>query len=168
MKPNITKYFWGINKKALKETEEILKNPGHQRFPERFVVVLSRCDNPKEIFSIVPKEEFVKSWPKVKNYWRRIARTSDFRDWWQTIYEEITQNVTAKSKPIGKSSSISLKLGRVIRDRRIQKGWTQKELAQMVGMKQPDISKIEEGQKNITIETLASLSSVLAITKIEL
>lgn len=168
MKPYITKYFWGFNENALKETEEILGNPNHRRFPERLVILLSRCDNPKELFSIVPKEEFVKNWPKVKNHWRKIAKVSDFRDWWQTIYEEIARDSGVRNKRIERPSVMFLRIGKLIKDKRIEKGWTQNELALKVGMKQPDISKIEEGKKNITLETLVSLSSTLEIKKIEL
>jgi hypothetical protein len=35
-------------------------------------------------------------------------------------------------------------------------------------MRQPDISKIEEGRKNITLGTLSSLIQVLEIKKIEI
>ena len=52
-----------------------------------------------------------------------------------------------------------------IRDARIQRGLSQKQLALRIGMKQPDISKIEEGKKNITLFTLNRLCRVLGIEK---
>ena len=55
-----------------------------------------------------------------------------------------------------------------IKDVRIRKGLSQKELAIKAGMKQPDISKIEEGKKNITTITLARIYSILDIKKIDL
>jgi transcriptional regulator with XRE-family HTH domain len=45
-----------------------------------------------------------------------------------------------------------------ISDARIQKGLSQKQLALRIGMKKPDISRIEEGKKNITLFTLIRLS----------
>lgn len=168
MKPKIAKYFWGLNKSALRETGEILKNPAHPRFVERLVVLLSRCGNPRELFSVVSREEFVRNWPKIRNYWRRVAGPSDFRDWWQTIYEEIAQVSGAKGARIERTSVVFLAVGKLIRDKRIKKGWTQRELALKANMKQPDISKIEEGKKNITLQTLASLSKILEIKNIEL
>jgi hypothetical protein len=60
VKPDIRKYFWSLNEKALKETENILKNPGHSRFIERLVTFLSRCDTPKELFALISQDEFIK------------------------------------------------------------------------------------------------------------
>lgn len=169
MKPNIAKYFWGFNEKALIETEKILKNPGHARFIERLVTILSRCDKPRELFSFITKEEFVNLWPKLRNYWRKITPESDFRDWWQTIYEQIVRGDYRKvEKPKGRGLSSFSKIGRIIREKRFRKGFTQQELALRTGIQQPDISKIEEGRKNITLETLVSLCKILDIKKIEL
>jgi transcriptional regulator with XRE-family HTH domain len=60
-----------------------------------------------------------------------------------------------------------LKIGKLIKKRRIEKGWSQQELAYRVGINQPDISKIEEGKKNITLITLFRICKVLGIRKIE-
>ncbi|OGX40542.1 MAG: hypothetical protein A2984_01045 [Omnitrophica WOR_2 bacterium RIFCSPLOWO2_01_FULL_41_12] len=168
MKQVLAKYFWGFNAKALKETEKILKDPQHPRFIERLVTILSRCDKPKELFSFISKDEFVEVWPKTKNYWRKIALESDFRDWWQTIYERLMQKYKPLKKPKGKPPASFLKIGRMIKQERIKKGLTQSGLALRVGMRQPDISKIEEGKKNITLQTLDSLCKILEIKNIEL
>ena len=166
---NVLKYFWDLNEKALKETEKIFKNPAHSKFTGRMVTLLSRCDQPKELFSLISKKEFIEIWPKIRSYWVKVARESDFRDWWETIYEQILEESGGKSKkPKGKPSTLFIKIGRLIRDVRIRKGLSQKELAIKAGMRQPDISKIEEGKKNITTTTLARLCNILDIKKIEL
>lgn len=165
----LEKYFWDLNEKALKETEEILKNPKHPKFFARMVTILSRCDQPKLLFSVISKKEFIEVWPRLRSYWIKIARESDFRDWWETIYEQLLQEYKHKQKrPTGKSPVLFLKIGRMIKEARVQKGLGQKELALMVGMKQPDISIIEEGKKNITLETLLRLFKALDIKKIDL
>jgi transcriptional regulator with XRE-family HTH domain len=56
----------------------------------------------------------------------------------------------------------------LIRGARVQKNMSQNDLAVRSGMKQPDISKIEEGKKNITLGTLAVLCRVLGIKEIKL
>ncbi len=166
---NVLKYFWDLNERALKETEKIFKNPAHPKFTGRMVTLLSRCDQPKELFSLISKKEFIEIWPKIRSYWVKVARESDFRDWWETIYEQILEESGSKSKkPKGKPSTLFIKIGRLIRDVRIRKGLSQKELAIKAGMRQPDISKIEEGKKNITTTTLARLCNILDIKKIEL
>jgi hypothetical protein len=78
---NIEKYFWDLKEKALKETKGILKDPGHPRFNKRFVTLLSRCDKPEKLFSIIPMRKFVEIWPGIRKYWIKRIRRSDFRDW---------------------------------------------------------------------------------------
>jgi len=164
-----SKYFWDLTTKALKETEKIINNPKHSKFIPCMVTLLSRCHRPKELFSLISQETFVKHWPRIKSYWKKIAPYSDFRDWWQTIYERLLEKegYDKYRKFKRKSSEIFLKIGKVIREARIQKNLTQKELGVQVGISQPDISMIEEGKKNITIETLFRLCKVLGIKKIE-
>lgn len=165
----VSKYFWDLNERALKETENILRNPKHPKFIIRMVTFLSRCDQPKELFSLISKKEFIENWPRIRSYWLKFARQSDFRDWWETVYEQLLESYGVKrKKPEGKSSGLFLKIGMKIREARVNKGWTQNELAFKVGMKQPDISKIEEGKKNITLETLATLCKALEIKNIDL
>jgi len=165
----ISKYFWSLNKQALKETEEILKNPNHPKFASRLVTLLSRCDQPKDLFSLVSKKEFIEVWPRVRTYWLRIEPKSDFRAWWETIYEQLLQEYKLKQKKRkGGSPALFLRIGRMVRKARVEKGLSQNELAFRIGMKQPDISMIEKGRKNITLETLARLCKILEIKKIDI
>ena len=163
-----SKYFWDLNDKALKETARILRSPGHDKFRSRMVKLLSRCQNPNEVFSIVSKEDFAGVWPGVRAYWVKVEKTSDFRDWWETIYEELLRKQGKNKKVIGSPSSLFKSIGVRIREARIDKEMSQKDLALAVGMKQPDISKIEEGKKNITLETLSRICRRLGIEEIEM
>jgi DNA-binding Xre family transcriptional regulator len=163
-----SKYFWDLNEEALKETEKILKNPEHDKFIPQVVKVLSRCQKPEEVFSIISKEDFIKIWPRLRKYWMKINKESDFRDWWQTIYEEILRKQGERKKVEGEPSKLFKEIGRKIREARIEKGMSQQDLALAVGMEQPDISKIEEGKKNITVETLARICRCLDIENIKL
>jgi len=156
-----SKYFWDLNEKALKETENILKNPEHTKFQSRMVKLLSRCQRPEEFFSISSKENFIKAWPKLRRYWIRIDKESDFRDWWQTIYEEILKRQGKGKKIEGEPSLLFKGVGVRIREARIDREMSQQDLALAVGMEQPDISKIEEGKKNITLGTLARICKYL-------
>lgn len=165
----IAKYFWNLNEKALKETSRILKIPDHPKFAERMVTLLSRCESAKELFTLIPKKKFVQNWPKIRSYWQKVSKISDFRDWWETIYEQIIGEYGQKvGKPKGKPADFSVKTGLLIKNARIQSGLSQKELAIRAGMKQPDISRIEEGKKNITIATLVRICKILKIKKMEL
>ncbi len=164
MKITIAKYFWDLNKKALKEAKNILKNPAHPKFRARLITFLSRCDRPKELFSLITREDFINVWPKVRAYWLKISRDSSYRDWWETIYQQIIEDLgDKKSRPQGSPARLFLKFGKTIKEARIEKGLSQNELALKVGMKQPDISRIEEGRKNITLETLSRLCKILEV-----
>ena len=166
---NISKYFWDLNKKALRQTQKIIRNPKHPRFIPRITTFLSRCDRPRELFSLISKRDFVETWPKIRAYWLKLAQESDFRDWWETIYEELLEKYKFKHKvPKGKPATLFSNIGRTLRETRIQKGLSQKELSLIIGMKQPDISMIEKGKKNITLGTLSRLSKVLEIKKIDI
>ena len=163
---NISKYFWDLNRGSLRETEKILKNPRHPRFSAKMVTFLSRCDKPRELYTVLPKKKFIESWPKIRSYWMKIDRRSTFRDWWQTIYEELLgESRKKRQRVIGKTPAFFSKLGIQVRQARIRKGLSQEQLALTIGMKQPDVSKIEEGKNNMTLNTLMRLCKILGIKK---
>lgn len=164
----ISKYFWDLNKGALKRAGQILKNHKHPEFVAKAVTLLSRCDKPKELFSIITKKEFIEIWPKIRTYWMKRARQSTFRDWWETIYEQMLGKQQTRQRNIkGRQPEFFGKFGRLIKEARINKGLSQKQLASIIGMKQPDISNIEDGKKNITLYTLMRLCKILRIKNID-
>lgn len=164
-----TKYFWDLKEEALEETERILRNPKHPKFTARMVTLLSRCDKPQELFSIISRKKFMEVWPKIRTYWVKHTRRSDFRDWWETIYEQIVEQYCHTPKRVkGETPASFREIGRVIKETRIEKGLSQKQLALAVSMKQPDVSKVEEGKKNITLFTLIRLCKTLGIKRIEI
>jgi DNA-binding XRE family transcriptional regulator len=161
----VSKYFWELNPKALKETEKILKDQKHSKFIERAYTLLSRCDKPREVFNIISKRTFVESWPKIYRYWRKKGGPQDFLYWWDSIHKELLRREAIKIREASPSKYFE-KIGRLIKEKRLGKGYTQKELAEKVGLKQPDISRIEKGMANITLETLFKLCKVLDIKEI--
>ncbi len=169
MKKEYSKYFWSLNKESLEEVESVFKDPSLPKFNMYMVTLLSRCQNPKELFRLINKHTFIKSWPKVKGYWQKVSPQPTFINWWQTIYERLLEEKgLVVKKTSGKVSSLLLKVGKTLKKARVEKGFSQKELALQTGVKQPDISKIEEGKKNITLLTLFTLCRVLGIKKIDL
>jgi DNA-binding XRE family transcriptional regulator len=165
----ISKYFWDLNKEALQEAKRVLNDPNHPQFPQRMVTLLSRCDKPKELFSILPKQKFIEAWPKIRSFWIKRMRPSDHRDWWETIHEQLLEKTDKKSiNAKGEPSLFFRKFGDTMKERRIEMGLSQKQLALRTGLKQPVISHIEDGKKNITLFTLIRLCKVLGIKTIEL
>ena len=162
----INKYFWSYNDKAMAETGRILKDPGNPLFVKRAFAILSRNNDTKEIFSIIDRDTFMEKWPQIRNYWIKTSEATDFRAWWETVYEKLV----GKSIPIKKDRDISIfrKIGAIIKQARVEKGWIQSDLARKTGIIQSDISSIESGKKNITLGTLARIAKVLNLTHIEL
>lgn len=161
---NVAKYFWDLNRAALKEVRSILKNQRHTKFASYMVTLLSRCDRPKELFSFISKNKFITAWPQIRSYWAKVQRGSEFRDWWQTIYEQLLEERgIKKTVQTGEAFYLCKEIGKRIRQSRIDKGLSQQELSVLIGIKQPEISKIEEGKKNITIATLSRFCKALNI-----
>ena len=168
MKGTIKKYFWELNPQAIKETEQILKNPRNPRFVEKMYRILSRCDNPQEVFTLIDKKKFIENWHRIRRYWIKKGGAEDFRYWWEAIYEEILNQKRKIKKTKVPYSKFFRKIGRILRNKRIEKGITQKDLAFKVGLRQPDISNIEQGKTNITLETLIKLCKALDIKSLSL
>ncbi len=156
---SLKKYFWDLNKQAQIETVNyILPDPEHPKFLTRIVTLLSHCDRPEEVFSVIDKEKFINSWPKIKKYWNKTAHATTFLAWWETIYEQLI-----KKQPIDKPIQLLIDIGKKIKKARIEKDMTQIDLAKRTGFKQSDISRIEQGKTNITIESLYRILKILKV-----
>ncbi len=165
----IAKYFWDLNEAALKETARIVRTPRHPAFPQRMTTLLSRCDTPKELFAIISQKTFVDAWPRIRAYWAKRARQSDARDWWETLYERLVERDRHAAITVtGGPPAMFRTLGRLVREARLAKGLSQHQLAFCVGMRQPDISRVEEGKQNVTLLTLMRLCKALGLTKISI
>lgn len=156
----IKKYFWNLKDKELKENIKIIKTSNHPKHVSRMTTLLSRCDKPKELFSIIRKQQFIESWPKISRYWKKTGQSQDFMSWWEAIYNQLSApDGTVKGNPIKELKNI----GQAIKKARIEMNLSQSDIAQRTGIKQPDISKIEKGRGNITLATLIRLCRILDI-----
>jgi len=164
----IEKYFWSLNKKALKKVKKILRNPEHPKFVSYAFTLLSQCDIPKEVFSVIKKEHFIEYWPEIRKYWNRTGEAVDFKAWWDTIYHTILEKKGIQKKIETRPLTTLIEIGKLIKKARIQKGWSQKDLAERSGLIQPHISLIEKGKENLTIETLTKIAKILEMNKIVL
>jgi len=60
------------------------------------------------------------------------------------------------------------RLGRRVRDARRSNGWTQEIFAEKANINDKEVSHIELGNRNITIETLIKIAVALKITPVDL
>lgn len=164
----IEKYFWNLNPKALKETKKILQNPFHPQFESKIITLLSRCDRPKEVFALLGRDKFIESWPKIRRAWNRMGQYTDFKAWWETIYEQLLSRKTVKAGPEGNEPSILRTIGLLLKNERNKLGLSQSDLSQRVHVNQPDLSDIERGRKNITMLTFFRLCKALNMKDISI
>lgn len=58
---------------------------------------------------------------------------------------------------------IAIRFGKIVRELRLQRNWTQDDLAAELGVDAAYISRIERGQKNVSLETVIRLSAVFGV-----
>lgn len=170
MRRGLSKYFWSLSDRALAETGRVLREPEHPLFAGKAVELLSRCDEPRELFRFIPRTVFVRRWPAIKRMWRKSGADRDYLAWWDAIHQEIVSE-SGSTAPQGgcKGRSACLRnVGRQIRLARQARKMTQVELARRVGTQQKEISRVETGRGNPTIETLLKLARVLNIKRLNL
>jgi len=165
---NTKKYYWELNASALKGIKKILKNPDNIKYLDRIYTLLSRCDKPVELFSLISKQQFIESWPSIRKYWSKKGQSPDFKAWWETIYEQLLEKQKSAKGLKGKPPQVFAAIGLLLKNKRLDKGLSQSDLARQAGMKQPDISEIEMGSKNITLATLLRLCKILQINNLPL
>jgi len=164
---NIKKYFWSLKDSAVRETENILKNPAHPRFIQKFYIMLSMGADSGEVFSLISKEDFVDIWPKMRQYWLKHNEAKDSFYWWETVYTRLLEKIKGiNKKPFNEPEIFMRNIGHIIKRARTDKGWNQFDLSARSGIEQPEISAIEKGKKNITLEKLYKICAVLGIKDI--
>lgn len=163
---NIAKYFWSYNPKAIKETVKILKNPYHPEFVKRIYAILSKTNDAKEVFSVIDRVLFEEKWPEIRRYWTAQKQSLDLKAWWETIYEQLVSDKKGIKRMHGEPAKLFNKIGSIIQNKRVEKNLSQRDFALKIGLHQPDISAIEAGKINLTLETLTKISKVLGIKEI--
>jgi len=129
--------------------KRILKNENDPRFYIYAEKLFSRVNNPKIAFGYVPKEVFYHKWPIIKQRIEKDQWAKQKSDFWQGVYEKVT------SVPPERIS-----IAQQIKNIRIERGYTQEEMAQKLGVIQQFVSKLEAGTENVTIDTLKKVAEV--------
>ncbi len=63
---------------------------------------------------------------------------------------------------------LHVRLGRRIRDLRIERGWSQEELADVSGLHRNYVGSAERGERNLTVSSLQALAGAFGLTLSEL
>lgn len=144
---------------------KILKDSGHPKFDIYAEKLLSRVSDPKIVFSIIDKAAFCKKWPRIKKRMRKDLWLKDRVIFWQTIYERTLEQLRERGIRIREPRKTEIpqermKLSRQIREVRKKLGYTQKDMAEKLGVIQQYISKIENGRENLSLDTAKRIADV--------
>jgi transcriptional regulator with XRE-family HTH domain len=81
-------------------------------------------------------------------------RTPAYAGAWSRMPKRVTRKIVPREES----------LGAVLRQMRLDRGWSQTEMADRAGIGQPTLSNIENGRKRPYRETLAALENALGVT----
>ena len=73
----------------------------------------------------------------------------------------LTKDMTASEMA---ETALHIQIQQMIHDTRMAKGWTQKDLAEKMGVKQSLVSRWESGECNYTIDTLIDIADALGLS----
>ena len=130
--------------------KSILKDEKDPRFYIYAEKLFSRVNDPKVAFTYISREIFRKAWPNISKRVEKDTWAKERLVFWQSFYE--------------KASTVSperMSVAEQIREIRIRMGYTQKEMAEKLGVIQQFISKMETGRENLTIDTLKRIAEIL-------
>ena len=149
------------------EVKRILKNPQHRNFVLFASLLLTRKNNPKDIFGdYIDPLIFCRNWFVIKKSMRKDKWNSKRVIFWQIIYEKLIERYRKKGIRIREEQKIPViavckKVGEQIREVRKAEGLSQKALAKKIGTSQQLISRIEKGKENASLVTLDNVLKAL-------
>ncbi len=163
MKKNI---FWDKDI-SINKVKNILRDESHARFIYFASLLLSRTSDIKEVFTdYLDKVVFCKQWRKIKQKMRKDKWNNPKINFWEEVYRVVLQKIDMSKKQIFpkrdelKNPELRVLVGK-IKEARKKMGWTQKGLAENVGLSQQTISFIEKGNLNFSFESLMKIISAL-------
>jgi len=166
----ILKRDWLWDRKfSPQQAKKILNNPVNAHFVPLAALLLSRNNSPKEAFKGYMKAAvFLENWNKIKRQMRKDRWNEPRIEFWQAIYDNLKERYRKQglkftdSHPHAKIiEPVCKSIGDKIQIIRKQKGLTQSGLAKKLKVSQQIISRIEQGQENVSILTLKKISDGL-------
>lgn len=157
--------FWD-RKIGLDQVKDILKDPAHPRFVEYAALMLSRTNEIKRVFAeFLDKKVFCINWRRIKAKMRRNKWNDERIILWDEVYKVLSKDLGIKKsrKETTHRHYETYQVGKVIKETRDKKGWSQKELARRARVSQQLISFMERGSLNFSFETLMKVTSALGL-----
>ena len=158
-------WLWDVMVKE-EEAKKILKNENDLRFLNYAGRLFARNNDIDYVFSMVGKEVFCKYWPLIKEKIDQEGWFAPYKsEFWQPIYEKILKELKHAGVDVQKFPNIPLtrfrvKLAMKLRDLRKEAGYTQQEAAELLGVKQKYVSKLETGRVNVSTDALSKIANM--------
>lgn len=148
------------------EARKIVKDGNNPKFNIYAQKLFSRVNDPKVAFDIIDEITFCRKWPVIKKQMQKDHWLNNRLVFWQTIYERILERFKKQGIKIRQFQGAAIspereKIAQQIKNLRLNLGYTQKDLAEKLGVIQQYVSKIENGRENISIDTLKKVADAL-------
>lgn len=158
-------WLWD-RKITVAEARKYLKNPDDKNFLAMAALLLSRKNEPGEVFKdYLDPVIFCKYWSAIKRRMRQDKWSDSRIVFWQAIYEKLSdryrKNGITFRKEIFAKDPLYESVGKKIAGIRREQGLSQKELAKKIGISQQVISRIEKGGENVSLRTLTNIARAL-------
>ena len=158
-------WLWDRNI-PLARAKRILSHPEDPEFIELAAALLLRKNSPREVFEdYISASAFCRNWQRIKKRMKKDAWGLPRLDFWQAIYEKAKDRLKERgiivSPPAVAIDELCLRVGEKIKDIRIVKGLSQKELAGKIGISQQMISRVEKGKENVSLITLKNIAKAM-------
>lgn len=149
-------WLWDIRADE-REAKRILKNPKHPEFYIFAQRLFSRVGDGETAFAYMDKDEFCRVWPGIRQRMMRDKWLAGKIAFWDGVYKESSDAVYTGVSDL----ALRMDVAKRLRELRIKQGYSQKELAEKLGVIQQYVSKIEKGRENFSLGTLSRIAGIL-------
>ena len=157
-------WYWDLNMPFTK-IKQILAREDDPRFPHIAGTLLSRTEDPKQVFKLITQSAFCRRFRAIENVITSDEWTKEKASFWKVTYMRLSAELKAKGEKFRKPEVINLDafdrelIERVRKCRKVA-AMSQKELAEFMGYSQQFISGIETGREKITVDFLRRLAQI--------
>ena len=157
-------WHWDINLSESK-IKKILAQEDDLRFPRIAGALLSRIEDPQEVFKLITPAAFCRRWRAIEREIKSDEWTKEKAAFWKTTYIRLSKELRKKGEKIRHAELIQLDdfdrdLVAKIRECRKKALMTQMELAGFMGCSQQFISNIEKGRERAHLGFLKKLARI--------
>ena len=149
------------------KAKKILKEPGSKNFTALAALLLSRNNDPQEVFKgYIDPLVFCIQWASIRRRMRQDKWNQPRIVFWQAVYEKLAdkyhkKGIVFRKEIISAKDPLCQETGKRVSAIRHLQGLSQKELAKKIGISQQLISRVEKGRENVSLSTLTNIARAL-------